>query len=142
MSDNSISRRKFLAATTAVTAAAHLRAESTAARPNILHIMVDQMQWAAVANRSRCRTPSINRLAAEGMLCNRSYTPSAVCCPARAMLISGAYHWHNGVYNQVHSSPSVSRSMFPDVVTYPARLREAAKLGFTLITPVSSQAVT
>ena len=124
MSNNSISRRKFLAATTA-TAAGHLRAQSTTLRPNLLHIMVDQMQWAAIANRCECRTPNLNRLAAEGMLCNRSYTPSAVCCPARAMLITGAYHWHNGVYNQVHSSPSVSRSMFRDVVTYSARLHEA-----------------
>ncbi len=125
MSHNSISRREFLAASTVAVAAGDLRGRSTAPRPNILHIMVDQMQWGAVANRSLCHTPSINRLASEGMLCNRSYTPSAVCCPARAMLISGAYHWHNGVYNQVHSSPSVSRSMFPDVVAYSARLREA-----------------
>jgi arylsulfatase A-like enzyme len=125
MNKTPISRRRFLAATTAVAAAGRMGMQSAAARPNILHLMVDQMQWAAIANRSLCRTPNLNRLAAEGILCNRSYTPSAVCCPARAMLITGAYHWHNGVYNQVHSSPSVSRSMFPDVVTYSARLREA-----------------
>jgi arylsulfatase A-like enzyme len=125
MSNRSMSRRRFLAAATAVGAGGRLGMQSAAERPNILHIMVDQMQWAAIANRSLCRTPNLNRLANEGMLCNRSYTPSSVCCPARAMLITGAYHWHNGVYNQVHSSPSVSRSMFPDVVTYSSRLREA-----------------
>ncbi|MGH9470827.1 MAG: sulfatase/phosphatase domain-containing protein, partial [Terriglobia bacterium] len=37
----------------------------------------------------------------------------------------GAYHWHNGVFNQVHSSPSVHRDMFPGVITYSQRLREA-----------------
>src|SRR2546427_8014314 len=77
--------------------------------PNILHIMSDQQQWATIAGRSECRTPNLNRLAERGMLFERSYTPSAVCCPARAMLLSGAYHWHNGVYSQVHSSPSVHR---------------------------------
>ena len=73
--------------------------------------------------------PNLDRLAKSGMLFERSYTPSAVCCPARAMLLSGAYHWHNGVYNQVHSAPSVHRDMFPDVVLYSQRLREA---GYTL----------
>jgi len=100
-------------------------------RPNILHLMTDGQQWATIAGRSECRTPNLNRLAEGGMLFERSYTPSALCCPARAMLISGAYHWHNGVYNQVHSSPSVSRDMFPDVVTYSQRLREAGyRLGY------------
>jgi arylsulfatase A-like enzyme len=119
-----MSRRDFLAATASAAAVSQAKPQS-AGRPNILHIMVDQMQAAAIAGRSPCRTPNVNRLAGGGVLFNRSYTPSAVCCPARAMLISGAYHWHNGVYNQVHSSPSVSRSMFPDVATYSARLRDA-----------------
>ncbi len=123
MSESSISRREFIAGSAAVVAQA--KVPSRPNPPNILHIMVDQMQWGAIANRSVCRTPNLNRLADSGLLFERSYTPSAVCCPARAMLISGAYHWHNGVYNQVHSSPSVSRAMFPDVVTYSARLREA-----------------
>jgi arylsulfatase A-like enzyme len=125
MNENSISRRQFLAVTATAAAAAQGKPTPSPRGPNILHIMVDQMQAAAIAGRSVCRTPNVNRLAESGILFDRSYTPSAVCCPARAMLISGAYHWHNGVYNQVHSSPSVSRSMFRDVVTYSARLRDA-----------------
>jgi arylsulfatase A-like enzyme len=98
---------------------------------NILQIVVDQQQWATIANRSECRTPNINQLVQEGMLFNRSYTPSAVCCPARAMLITGSYHWHNGVSNQIHSAPSVHRDMFPDVVTYSHRMHEAGyRLGY------------
>lgn len=100
-------------------------------QPNILHIMTDQQQWATIAGRSGCRTPNLNRLAESGMLFERSYTPSAVCCPARAMILSGAYHWHNGVYNQVHSPPSVHRDMNPDVVLYSNRLRDAGyRLGY------------
>jgi len=95
-----------------------------AERPNILHIMSDQQQWGTIAGRTECRTPNINRLVRQGMLFDRSYTPCAVCCPARAMLLSGAYHWHNGVFNQIHSSPSVHRDMYPDVVTYSMRLKE------------------
>jgi arylsulfatase A-like enzyme len=98
---------------------------AAAAKPNILHIMTDQQQWASILGRSECRTPNLDRLAAGGIAFERSYTPSAVCCPARAMVLSGAYHWHNGVYNQVHSPPSVHRDMNPDVVLYSNRLREA-----------------
>ncbi|MCU1329817.1 MAG: sulfatase [Bryobacterales bacterium] len=127
-----IDRRDFLAQS--VRGAALLAQESRAAegRPNILHIMSDQHQWACIANRGICNTPNLNRLVKEGMLFERSYTPSAVCCPARAMILSGAYHWHNGVFNQIHSSPSVHRDMFPDVVLYAHRLKEAGyRLGYT-----------
>lgn len=123
-----LNRRELL---TGAAAASLVSAQSTAARPNILHIMSDQQQWATLAGRSECRTPNLNRLASEGMLFERSYTPSAVCCPARAIILSGAYHWHNGVYNQIHSAPSVHRDMFPDVVLYPQRLKAAGyRLGY------------
>ena len=116
-----INRRTLLSG-----ALASAPAKQAAGRPpNILHIMTDQQQWGTVAGRSECRTPNLNRLIQSGMLFERSYTPSAVCCPARAMILSGAYHWHNGVYNQVHSPPSVHRDMNADVVLYSNRLRAA-----------------
>ena len=93
-------------------------------RPNILQITMDGQQWETIANRSKCSTPNINRLAKEGMLFNHSYTPNPLCCPARAMLLTGAYGWHNGVYNQTHSVPSVSRDMRPGTVTYAMRAKE------------------
>jgi arylsulfatase A-like enzyme len=121
-------RRAFLAGATA-TAVAQQSAGLN--RPNILHIMTDQQQWASIAGRSICRTPNLDRLAKQGLLFERSYTPSAVCCPARAMLLSGAFHWHNGVYNQVHSPPSVHRDLNRDVVLYSQRLRDAGyRLGY------------
>lgn len=125
-----IDRRALL--TGALTSPAYLQhGQAAPGQPNILHIMTDQQQWSTIANRSGCRTPNMNRLAESGMLFERSYTPSAVCCPARAMLLSGAYHWHNGVYNQIHSPPSVHRDMNPDVVLYSNRLRDAGyRLGY------------
>src|SRR5947207_6623065 len=128
MSDT-FDRRSFLTGSAGLAAAAQTPEQRT--RPNILHIMTDQQQWATIAGRSPCRTPNIDRLARQGMIFERAYTPSAVCCPARAMLLSGAYHWHNGVYNQVHSAPSVHRDLNPDVVLYSQRLREAGyRLGY------------
>jgi choline-sulfatase len=126
-----LNRRSFLSGTAMTLGAAGQSQAQAATRPNILHIMTDQQQWATLAGRSACRTPHLNRLASEGLLFNRSYTPSAVCCPARACILSGAYHWHNGVFNQIHSAPSVHRDMFPDVVLYSQRLRDAGyRLGY------------
>ncbi len=128
MPNRPIDRRTFLAGAAAANAAAQT---PTATRPNILHIMTDQQQWASIAGRSSCRTPNLDRLAKQGLLFQRSYTPSAVCCPARAMMLSGAFHWHNGVYNQVHSPPSVHRDLNADVVLYSQRLRDAGyRLGY------------
>lgn len=94
-------------------------------RPNILHLQVDQMQWDAINHRSVCHTPNINRLVEEGILFERSYTMASICCPSRAALNTGAFQWHNGVFTQVHSAPGVQRDMFPDVVTYSMRLKDA-----------------
>src|SRR5689334_9787567 len=130
MSNRQLDRRTFLAGA-ATAASAVAQTPDRQSQPNILHIMTDQQQWASIAGRSICRTPNLDRLAKQGMQCERSYTPSAVCCPARAMLLSGAYHWHNGVYNQVHSPPSVHRDMNRDVVLYSQRLRDAGyRLGY------------
>lgn len=122
-------RRTFLshaaAGATLLKAAPQAQHQQPTGQPNILHIMSDQQQWGTIAGRSACRTPNLNRLASEGLLFERSYTPCALCCPARAMILSGSYHWHNGVFNQVHSPPSVHRDMFPNVVLYSQRLREA-----------------
>jgi len=99
--------------------------------PNILLITADHMGWSTICGRSVCRTPNLNRLAQEGLRFDRSYTAVSVCCPSRAMLLSGAYPWHNGVFNQVHVKEAVRRDMFPDVVTYPRRLRDAGyRLGY------------
>jgi len=124
-----VNRREFIAL--AGSTAAAQQTPEVRPRPNILHIMTDQQQWATIAGRSLCRTPNLNRLAHEGMLFERSYTPSAVCCPARAIILSGAYHWHNGVFNQIHSSPSVHRDMYPDVTLYSQRLRDVGyRMGY------------
>jgi arylsulfatase A-like enzyme len=91
-------------------------------KPNILLILCDQMSWDVICDRTICRTPNLNRLASEGMRFERSYTPYSLCCPARAMLLTGAYPWDNGVFTQVHHPESVHPDMFNDVVTYSQRL--------------------
>ena len=51
----------------------------------------------------RCLADYLERVAgSKGVRFERSYTPVSLCCPARAMLLGGAWSWHNGVFVQVH----------------------------------------
>lgn len=60
-------------------------------RPNILLIMTDQQRWDTLgaAGNALIHTPNLDRLAAEGVMFDMAITPSPVCAPARAALMSG-----------------------------------------------------
>ncbi len=72
---------------------------SFAAQPNILLILPDQMRASAMGcdGNTEVKTPNIDRLAAEGMLFKRTYANVPVCCPARAILMTGTYPHVNGM---------------------------------------------
>jgi arylsulfatase A-like enzyme len=126
-----VERRRFLELLGAMTAGAAASAQP-AERPNILLILGDCQQWCTIAGRSEARTPHINRLAGQGMLFNRAYSPSAVCSPARNALLTGAFNWKFGTWNHPDSGEAaVSRDLFPGVTTYAQRLRDAGyRLGY------------
>lgn len=68
-------------------------------RPNILLILPDQMRASAMGcdGNQQVITPNIDRLAAEGILFKRTYANVPVCCPARAILMTGTYPHVNGM---------------------------------------------
>ena len=70
-----------------------------ATKPNILLILPDQMRGSAMgcAGNPDAQTPNIDRLAAEGVLFKRTYANVPVCCPARAILLTGTYPHVNGM---------------------------------------------
>ncbi len=86
--------------------AAALLATSTWAqdRPNILYIMSDDHTAPAIgAYGSRLAalnpTPTIDRLAKEGMLFENAFCTNSICTPSRACVITGQYPHTNGVYD-------------------------------------------
>jgi arylsulfatase A-like enzyme len=68
-------------------------------RPNILLILPDQMRASAMGcdGNAQVLTPHIDRLAAEGIRFKRTYANVPVCCPARAILMTGTYPHVNGM---------------------------------------------
>jgi arylsulfatase A-like enzyme len=59
---------------------------------NILLITSDQQHASTLgALNPRIKTPALDRLAAAGTRYDRAYTPSPVCTPTRASIITGQY---------------------------------------------------
>lgn len=62
-------------------------------KPNILLMMCDDMGWKDLScfENDRVSTPSIDRLATEGIKLTQFYAASAVCSPTRASVLTGKY---------------------------------------------------
>jgi len=64
------------------------------ARPNLLFAIADD--WGAHAGAygtKWVRTPGFDRIAREGVLFTRAYTPVAKCAPSRAIVLTGRHAW-------------------------------------------------
>jgi len=75
-------------------------APATAAeRPNILFIMSDDHAAHAIGAYGSVvnETPSLDRLAREGMLFGNALVTNSICTPARASILTGKYSHLNGV---------------------------------------------
>ena len=70
-------------------------------KPNVLLITTDQQRWDALSyfKKAGYKTPNLDRLASEGVLFEKSYTPSPICTPARVSMITGLYPTRHGAYS-------------------------------------------
>ena len=78
-------------------------------QPNILIIIADDCTYRdlPVYGGRNARTPSIDRLASQGLTFNRAYLSEAICQPCRAELYTGQYPMGNGcAWNHSASLPT------------------------------------
>lgn len=68
-------------------------------RPNIIYIMSDDHDANAISayDKKFLQTPSIDRLANEGIRFTRCFVGNSICSPARATLLTGQHSHKNGV---------------------------------------------
>lgn len=93
-----------LAAITIVSLASCSIAMAATNRPNILFIMSDDHTAQAVGAyattlKSLNPTPTLDRLASEGMVFDNAFCINAICTPSRAAIITGQYNHQNGVFD-------------------------------------------
>ena len=83
-------------------------------RPDILFCMADDWGWphAGAYGDKGIRTPSFDRIAAEGIRFEHVYVSSPSCTPSRNALITGKYHWQLGPGANLHSTLPVEHESF------------------------------
>src|SRR5689334_886296 len=84
-------RRWFFAAVVALLAVAAPRARAADERPNILFALADDWAWphAGCYGDRVVKTPTFDRVAAEGMLFSHAFCVSPSCTPSRAAMLTG-----------------------------------------------------
>ena len=78
-------------------------------RPNVILILADDLGLGdvrATNPASKIATPSLDRLAREGLTFRDAHTPSSVCTPTRYGLLTGRYNWRTTLARGVLSGTS------------------------------------
>jgi N-acetylglucosamine-6-sulfatase len=91
-------------------------AADSAARPNIIFILVDDLRWDALGCTGHpfAKTPNIDRIAKEGALFRSFFVSIPLCSPSRGSFLTGQYpHTHGITNNADHSELSHQLITFP-----------------------------
>lgn len=69
----------------------------TSSKPNIIVVLVDDLGFNQISSygggmaNGQFKTPNIDKLAKDGVLCTNGYSSSPVCSPSRAALLTGRF---------------------------------------------------
>ncbi|MHB0856941.1 MAG: sulfatase-like hydrolase/transferase [Anaerolineae bacterium] len=77
-------------------------------KPNILLIQSDQHRYdcSGFSGHPVVQTPTLDRLASQGVRFTHAFSPSPICCPARQSLMCGKWpEVHGGLWNFDHGLP-------------------------------------
>ena len=97
-------------------------------RPNVLVFLCDQLRIDLlhcygsahpVTGAPLVRTPHLDALAQDSMVFERAYTPTAICSPARASLMTGLYAHSHHMFNNSTPRYSYCEHLRPDAVMLP-----------------------
>lgn len=94
-------------------------------RPNVILIMTDDQGWADIGTQGPgCKTPHLDRMAAEGLRLTSFYATQAVCSSSRAALLTGCYPNRIGLGGRA-LFPGEKLGLNPEEETLAELLREA-----------------
>ncbi len=94
--------------------------------PNILLIQADDLGYGDLSayGQARFQTPSLDRLAREGIRFTQYYSGSTVCAPSRAALMTGMHNGHTWIRGN-SALPEGDTPLRPEDVTIAEVLRDA-----------------
>ena len=94
-------------------------AQAAGTRTNIVFIVTDdQAEWTLGAYGNRdARTPHLDRLASEGARFTHVFTPTPVCSPSRATMLSGRYGTEVGITDWINPEENEAGVGLPPALT-------------------------
>lgn len=111
--------------------------EASAARPNLVFILADDLGYGDLGcyGRTDIKTPELDRLAAEGIRFTAHYANGPECSPTRAAFLTGRYQqWIGGLECAIGTG---NLGRYDDAI----RLRESNDLGLPTEIPTLPQAM-
>lgn len=93
-------------------------------KPNIVLIVADYMGYADIESfgHTEIKTPSLIRLASEGIKYTNFYTADPVCSPSRGALLTGMYPAKTGLTHNISKNDTGLTSKYPTIAS---RLKNA-----------------
>lgn len=93
---------------------------------NVLFLMTDQHRVDTLGcyGNPHVATPNLDRLAATGTRFDRCYTPTAICTPARASLLTGQAPFRHRLLANYERNVGYLEDLRDDAFTFPAALAE------------------
>ncbi len=81
-------------------------AEPTESRPNVLFIIVDDLNdWTGhLAGHPQTKTPHLDKLAQRSVTFQNAHAQAPLCGPSRTSMLSGIHPHHSGVYGHIHDA--------------------------------------
>lgn len=107
---------------------------TAAERPNLIWIMADDLGYGDLGcyGQSVIQTPSLDRMAAEGLRFTQFYAGATVCAPSRSVLMTGLHHGHTRVRGNAGQINPVAQALRAEDVTV-AKMLQSAGYRTTLI---------
>lgn len=88
-------------------------------RPNIVLIVADDLGWADLGcyGADLHETPRLDRLAKQSVRFSQAYSPSPVCTPTRAAILTGKHpaRLHMTIWREASANPPTDRALLPPV---------------------------
>lgn len=98
-----------------------LRAEDVTAQPlNVVFVLCDDHRFDCLSSAGHpfLQTPHLDRLANDGVTCQRAYVTTSLCSPSRASILTGQYAHNHRVVDNYHP-------VDPALVFFPEHLQKA-----------------
>ncbi len=121
-------RRALLLTLAALTnGCAPAEAPKTAARPNIIYILADDLGYGdlSIHGQRHFETPNLDRLASDGIRFTQHYAGSTVCAPSRDALLTGRHTGHTFIRGNKRVEPEGQYPIPAETVTVAELLADA-----------------